>query len=104
MRRTCTAVHWHIVYVVCLKIYENRLELNVLVCYNIRSQEIIFNRRVVMATITVKPNDYIDEEVFNKNHPMYGRIVLDVREGKHYDKHTDLFLTVQQFENIRDNG
>lgn len=34
------------------------------------------------------------EEVFSAGHQYHGRIVYDRAEGQYYDRHTDLYLTL----------
>jgi hypothetical protein len=36
------------------------------------------------------------ETVFSENHQYHDRIVYDRREGKYYDKATDLYLTLAE--------
>jgi hypothetical protein len=36
------------------------------------------------------------EEVFSPGHRYHNRIVYDAKEGSYYDKHTDLYLTLEE--------
>lgn len=36
------------------------------------------------------------EQVFSVNHQYYNRIFYDYQEGKYYDRHCDLYLTLEQ--------
>jgi len=39
---------------------------------------------------------YNDEEVFPVGHELHNVIVYDVREGKYYNKQTDMFLADEE--------
>lgn len=36
------------------------------------------------------------ETVFHEGHQYHDRIVYDKREGSYYDRHTDLYLTIEE--------
>jgi hypothetical protein len=41
-------------------------------------------------------NKPTDERVFPKGHENYDRIVYDRTAGEYYDRHTDLFLSLEE--------
>lgn len=38
------------------------------------------------------------ERVFSPAHPFYDRIFYDRVEGKYYDRATDIYITLEEFE------
>ena len=42
-----------------------------------------------------------DEKVFSKGHELHDVIVYDRLEGQYYNKQTDLYLTYEEWEQIR---
>jgi hypothetical protein len=40
--------------------------------------------------------NYTLEAVFSEHHQYHTRIFYDAKEGKYYDRHSDIYLTLEQ--------